>query len=341
MSNYSRSADIYHLARAATDVAEKHDLLVAKIVAIVVLLVVTLIFCFIPYALDRCFKWTKNQATTNAREFVVVLCLLNFGGGVLIATTFIHMLPEVIEVVDALQQCDMLVATPFGLPQMLMCTGLYLMYFIEETMHFFVRRRQEKKRLLEMQNNTACITNEVTITTTTEVVEVAIAPPSSPVEEPNWLRGLGIIVALSLHELFGGMAIGLEPTTDTVYFMMGAIAAHKLVLAFCIGLEIMMARTRLLLAIIYLLVFSIVTPIGIGIGIAVSETASANQPSIPSGILQGIACGTLLYVVFFEIVTKDHAGWRVYLSSLVGFLLMFGLQILIDEASGKSSYECP
>lgn len=290
-----------------------HKLLVAKIVVIVVLLLVTLIFCFIPYVLDRWFKWTQ-RTQSNARDFLAVLCLLNFGGGVLIATTFIHMLPAVLGVVSALQQCHMLAATPFALAEMLMCTGFFLMYAIEELMYYIVGRRQRRKAKAMQQ-------------ALEEAPERGSEQEQVDPEQPNWLRGLGIIVALSLHELFGGMAIGLEESVDTVWFMCGAIAAHKLVLAFCIGMEIMMAHTRWLIAVIYLVVFSIVTPIGVSIGIAVSEGSSANQPSIPAGILQGIACGTLLYVVYFEIVAKNHAGWRIFLCSLGGFLLMFGLQI--------------
>ncbi|KAH8237245.1 hypothetical protein KR038_007909 [Drosophila bunnanda] len=308
-------------------------LIVAKIVAIVVLLLVTLVFCFIPYLLDRFYKWT-SRPQSDAREFKVVLCLLNFGGGVLIATTFIHMLPEVVEVVSALQDCRMLVPTPFGLPEVLLCTGFYLMYCIEETMHFVVRRRQQRQRQLMVD------VVEADGGRSKELV-VEVEKPMEQPAEPNWLRGLGIIVALSLHELFGGMAIGLEMSVSTVWFMCGAIAVHKLVLAFCIGMEIMMAHTRWLLAVIYLLVFSVVTPIGVGIGIAVSESSAANQPSTVSGILQGLACGTLIYVVFFEIVAKNHAGLRVLLSSVVGFILMFGLQIAIGEAKGKSNYVCP
>ncbi|KAH8285591.1 hypothetical protein KR054_011373 [Drosophila jambulina] len=311
-------------------------LIVAKIVAIVVLLLVTLVFCFIPYLLDRFYKWT-SRPQSNAREFMVVLCLLNFGGGVLIATTFIHMLPEVVEVVSALQVCRMLVPTPFGLPEVLLCTGFYLMYCIEETMHFIVRRRQQRKRQLAVAVVEADEGRQKELVVEVEEPEKTKEQPA----EPNWLRGLGIIVALSLHELFGGMAIGLEMSVSTVWFMCGAIAVHKLVLAFCIGMEIMMAHTRWLIAVIYLLVFSVVTPIGVGIGIAVSESSAANEPSTVSGILQGLACGTLIYVVFFEIVAKNHAGLRVLLSSVVGFILMFGLQIAIGEAKGKSHYVCP
>jgi len=43
---------------------------------------------------------------------------------------------------------------------------------------------------------------------------------------------------------------------------------------------------------------------------------------------QGLASGTLLYVVFFEILQDHRTGIRQYISILVGFLVMFGLQML-------------
>lgn len=204
-----------------------HKLLVAKIVVIVVLLLVTLIFCFIPYVLNRWFKWT-NRSQTNARDFLAVLCLLNFGGGVLIATTFIHILPAVVGTVDALQRCDMLVTTPFALPEILMCTGFYLMYSIEELMYFVVGQQQRRKRqalqLAEKAEMGVELTEEQQQQQEQEVAVVVVSEEEE--EQPNWLRGLGIIVALSLHELFGGMSIGLEGSVGTVWFMCGAIAAH-------------------------------------------------------------------------------------------------------------------
>lgn len=45
-------------------------------------------------------------------------------------------------------------------------------------------------------------------------------------------------------------------------------------------------------------------------------------------VLQGIATGTLLYVVFFEILSKDKSGLFSYASVLFGFSLMSALQFL-------------
>ena len=54
--------------------------------------------------------------------------------------------------------------------------------------------------------------------------------------------------------------------------------------------------------------FALISPIGAGIGIALSETVES-EASLQSSlvtILQGLATGTLLYVVFFEVIEKER-----------------------------------
>lgn len=71
--------------------------------------------------------------------------------------------------------------------------------------------------------------------------------------------------------------------------------------------------------------------IGIGIGLALSETGGS-QEDVTSVILQGMAAGTLLYVVFFEVLSRErsnqHSGlWQLF-AILAGFAVMFGLQFV-------------
>ena len=59
---------------------------------------------------------------------------------------------------------------------------------------------------------------------------------------------------------------------------------------------------------IYVSTFALISPVGVGIGIALSETATteaAIQNSLVT-LLQGLATGTLLYVVFFEVIEKER-----------------------------------
>lgn len=140
------------------------------------------------------------------------------------------------------------------------------------------------------------------------------------------IRGLLIVLALSVHELFEGLAVGLEGTTATVWYMFGAVAAHKFVIAFCVGVELIVARTSFWLAIGYIFIYSVVSPLGIGIGIFLSNGSNADDMEVISVVLQGLASGTLLYVIFFEVLSKDRSGLWQYLAVFIGFFFMFGIQ---------------
>lgn len=110
--------------------------------------------------------------------------------------------------------------------------------------------------------------------------------------------------------------------------MLGAVAAHKLVIAFCIGVELIANRTKTCLAVIYITTFALVSPLGIGIGLLLVGGEGATGAGLYSVILQGLASGTLLYVIFFEIWKNDRSGILQYIAAVVGFLLMFALQLL-------------
>ncbi len=76
------------------------------------------------------------------------------------------------------------------------------------------------------------------------------------------LHGLFIVIALSLHEILEGMAIGLQNDTTGVIQLCTAVAAHKFVISFCVGLELSTNGVKLLVHTIYIFTFSLVTPIG-------------------------------------------------------------------------------
>ena len=59
---------------------------------------------------------------------------------------------------------------------------------------------------------------------------------------------------------------------------------------------------------IYVSTFSLISPVGVGIGIALSETMESEASAQGSlvTVLQGLATGTLLYVVFFEVIEKER-----------------------------------
>ena len=148
-------------------------------------------------------------------------------------------------------------------------------------------------------------------------------------------RGLLAILALSFHAVFEGLAVGLESSVGNVWYLFAAIATHKLVIAFCVGVELISTRTRLVLIFVYLATFAAVTPLGIGVGIALSNGGEdAGTSSVATVVLQGMAAGTLLYVVFFEVLQRERANTQSGIWQLVaivaGFAVMFALQIISE-----------
>lgn len=70
---------------------DKTEINIAKGVTMLVLFCASMIFGLIPFKLSKWYNWTDPNK--DARTNTIVSTLLSFGGGVLLATTFMHLLP--------------------------------------------------------------------------------------------------------------------------------------------------------------------------------------------------------------------------------------------------------
>ncbi|XP_014236656.1 zinc transporter ZIP1-like isoform X2 [Trichogramma pretiosum] len=321
------------------------EVLMAKTVTMLTLCVVSICMGIIPMQVARCLKITTSDDVINPKSFKWVGLLLGFGGGVLFCTTFLHMLPEVEEAVEGLTASGAFPHLNFSLAKIFCCAGFFTMYLIEEIVHSHLRHKHPEKATVDTKSssNMNICANE-----SNESI-------SNAVQTPKWkehaekceighthldliddcdnfhagaIRGLLIVLGLSVHELFEGLAIGLERSPQYVWYMFGAVAAHKFIIAFCIGVELTTSKTRALFSYIYVCMFAVVSPLGIGIGMLLVGGNSAAASGPAAVVLQGLASGTLLYVVFFEILHKHRSGLMQYLSIILGFIVMFGLQVL-------------
>ncbi|XP_015524647.2 protein zntD isoform X1 [Neodiprion lecontei] len=157
------------------------------------------------------------------------------------------------------------------------------------------------------------------------------SPPASTLPPNASVRGLLTVIALSFHAIFEGLTVGLEPSMSSVIYLTAAIATHKLVIGFCVGMEMVAAGANARIVLGYLVVFSVVTPIGIGIGLVIGRLEDPGEGLGPlPTLLQGFAAGTLLYIVFFEVLARERANEKSGLlqlaAILVGFMFMLGLQ---------------
>ena len=156
------------------------------------------------------------------------------------------------------------------------------------------------------------------------------------------LRSFLMVLALSIHSIFEGMTIGLEETESGVWKLFLAVSLHATAIVFCIGTEMIAMNTRIYKIVMYMVVLSIVSPIGVLIGIIVTlhmDQASGEQVLV-IGVLQGLAGGTLLYITFFEVLAKDKLS-KYGMSGIMGaFTLIMGFiaMTVMDARSGGHSH---
>ncbi|XP_025405653.1 zinc transporter ZIP3-like [Sipha flava] len=142
-------------------------------------------------------------------------------------------------------------------------------------------------------------------------------------------RHLFAVLALSFHEVIEGLSIGMMQNVDDTWYLFVAVAVHKLVIAFCIGQELAWSRVGKRVTVTYVATFAFITPFGISIGMALSYfDTNDDSPGPLSVVLQGVASGTLLYVVFFEVLARHRKPGQWHLLSIIlGFGIMFTLQM--------------
>eukprot|EP00095_Tigriopus_kingsejongensis_P000396 maker-scaffold19_size710362-snap-gene-0.21 protein:Tk00396 transcript:maker-scaffold19_size710362-snap-gene-0.21-mRNA-1 annotation:"zinc transporter zip1" len=325
--------------------------LVAKIISMVLLGGISFLLGLLAMVLyQRLSEKSRVQRS-------IISCLLCFGGGVLIATSVIHMLPEVRETF-ALSGIDL---DEKPVAEILTCVGFFLVYFIEElTLFCFGSKSSVAAQHSHVETGTSHSHSMSCISTHEDLVEIwpkaaekdglkvikerkgnnyqTFDDSDLPVEEEDivipvnpgkfhTLRDFMTILALTFHAVFEGLAVGLSQDANDVWKLFGAVAMHKYVIAFCFGVELMANRTNKKLMIGYIFVFAIFSPLGIGMGIGINEAQSETVSyAFTVGTLQALSAGTILYVVVFEVLQrerqKDVNGLLQLLVLVLGFVAM-------------------
>ncbi|XP_050549209.1 zinc transporter ZIP3-like [Daktulosphaira vitifoliae] len=308
---------------------------------------------------NRMIRGSGRSRVNGSLVDGILRVVLNFGGGVLLCTTFLHLLPEVREGVEQLAEYGLLnpeLHTTGLLAEIIMCVGFFLIYSIEELVHTFAHNHHHGHSLEDIDTgnrgvsnhgfekdneNTSTISNSGkminynSFTHTSNHTEKTIITESK--EGASIYRGLLIVGALTIHELFEGLAVGLEKNPTQVWSLTIAVACHKIVIAFYVGLQIISDKTKPWLAHCMVLVFAIASPIGIGFGAIVSNLDETAGVVIMSVSLQGLATGTLTYVVFFEVLKPSPKHLQIgprlvkLISIAFGFFIMMCVQLNLSD----------
>ena len=130
-----------------------------------------------------------------------------------------------------------------------------------------------------------------------------------------------LLIALSLHGLFEGIALGVMKTIRDLLFLLIAILAHKWAESLALGISFFKSGTERNIFIKMIVIFSLFSPSGIIIGILFSSAGYLIE-----GILLSVSGGTFLHVSASEVIVEEFAitkyKYKKYAFYLLGGILV-------------------
>ena len=126
-----------------------------------------------------------------------------------------------------------------------------------------------------------------------------------------------LMIALSVHSIFEGMALGLSKNETDVINMLIAILIHKGAAGSSLGISLVKTFPddfRLCRWLVF--TFSIATPFGVILGIAL-----ASADDIYEIVFNSIAAGTFLYIACSEVIMHEFSAPGNRYWKLLAFLI--------------------
>ena len=112
-----------------------------------------------------------------------------------------------------------------------------------------------------------------------------------------------LMLALSVHSIFEGLALGMGKDMTSTVDMVIAICIHKGAAGTSLGISLVKTfpdNFRLCRQMI--LIFALATPIGVGIGMAV-----VNAGDIYNVVFSSLAAGSFLYIACSEVIIEEFS----------------------------------
>jgi len=349
-----------HGAHGGVEVRSLH--LGHKVGALALMTVATLIVSLAPiYVRKKLYKQTNSKI----RE-MVLSGLLCFGAGVLLASVFLHLLPETRANISDATKRGFITEIDFPLAEVLVCCGFFLIYLIEDIVHKCLNHSHVKEDMsmanistieggMYRKNSASSKVNDKSVAngidnkgfqSESDLVsnhspstnkEISSQPTLMNGEDTSVLNAIFVVVAISFHGVMEGLAVGLEEEVLDIWLLCGVLSIHKLIMAFSIGLELLQEGVKLAPFLVSMIIFSLATPIGGAIG---SLTLALKQETavgimVPA-VLQGLSGVCILYVVFCEIIERERARPNGSFIRIIALILGFGLMSSIELIPGHS-----
>ncbi|XP_067949685.1 zinc transporter ZIP3-like [Watersipora subatra] len=326
------------------------DILTGHLVVVLVFFLTALIATIAPILLAR---RNESKLSSHDRCHSIIDVSNSIGGGVLLATCFIALVPLVENSYKnaLLAMNSPHIDRPFA--EITILSGFFLVVFIEQLVTLVQQRRANVKNAAHIQM--ASHEEQETLFSDEEPSSGAQSSHhgstshshSHSFDAKSLLHSVILVVTLGLHTLFEGMAIGLVDNIDTLVALAVAVLFHELCCAVALGVNLSKQKISTKAAMVVCLIFSLMMPVGIALGMAVGQVNGV-AGLLLTAILQGVATGTFLFVLFIEIVpsviSSSNPGFKMALMML-GCIFMTLLIVFTESHDHgqnlSASASCP
>ena len=311
------------------------ELITAKIVASFTIFTLALISVIIPIKLlNRIYFEQKNTRQSVSKIISRLNC---FSGGVFLATCLLDLLPESREAFeDALDEIPSLsYLKDFPITEVLVIIGILLILIIEQCTISCKTSKKTTVFKVDHSDGSESDSSEKDLFLPDEEQPSATTNGDN-LETQSTFRSFALVLAISIHSIFDGLAIGLQPTSFLVVQIATAIAIHKTIFSFSLGVQFTRQNKTLSSTLKNLACFTLASPFGIVLGILFDTVAAdVSGRIVITSLLQAIATGTLVYVTFFEVLPKEFSRRKDLVVKnmclVLGVMVVIGTMFLSEE----------
>lgn len=140
---------------------------------------------------------------------------------------------------------------------------------------------------------------------------------------------LALMIALSLHSILAGVALGTEATGLGSVAIFIAIIAHKGSAAFSLAVGFQRGGFARGLILRVVAVFCLMTPLGVGLGLVFDSLLEASAGRGFEAVFDALAAGTFIYIASLDIIVEEFSRREGRWGKFVMLCLGLGLMALI------------
>lgn len=339
----------------------KMENLTLQLISVSAIFLSTFLSTLLPLKVIGTTSGSSSGASKSERFISVCNCL---AGGVFLTTCFLGLIPSAHQKFDHIRD-TMSAKNTYPITEAVVLAGFYMILILERTVSA-VREfgwKKDNSYLFEMDQLLPHHSGQQDSSESEDEIDLFEMQPikhsshkengkvgsssSAKKANRNWDSGhshtqnvssqnLGrsfiLLLALSVHSVFEGMALGVQENQKNTLYLLAAILIHETLAGFALGSNMVRNGTSACLLCFYSSVFSVMIPIGIVIGLAINGNKSF-PAEVASATTQALAAGVFIFITFFEIFGHEfdkQQDWLLkVIASLIGFLLLAGLEAIL------------